>query len=136
MLVTRASAALASHVSASVSVGGIIFDTATLSGGANPTGTIVFRLYGAGDITCARPPVFTSTRPVSGDSSYSSDPFTATATGNYRFVAGYSGDANNFAVSGVCGVANETVPVTGQAATGHVLHGGQIQLPFSGGDFG
>ena len=53
-----------------------LVDSATLAGGAGMTGQITFSLYGPGDSTCAGPPVFTTTTPVSGSGVYPSAPFT------------------------------------------------------------
>ncbi len=98
--------------SGTVAAGGAIFDTATLSGGVNPTGTIIFTLFGPDNATCAGAPIFTSTKAVAGNGSYPSDPFTTVAAGTYRWMASYSGDANNSAVTSSCNAANESVVVT------------------------
>jgi len=103
--------------SPSVPVGGQINDTATLSGGFNPTGTITFRLYGPGDVTCAGPPLFSNTVPVAGNGSYNSANFTTTQPGTYRWIAFYSGDANNSPASGSCGDPAEIVVVTAAVAS-------------------
>jgi len=101
-------------------LGGAISDSATLSGGTNPTGTITFNLYGPNDATCTGAVIFTSTVTVAGNGSYASTPvFTPTATGTYRWIANYSGDANNAATANGCNGVNEnvvvTVPVIGTA---------------------
>ncbi|MEO8487835.1 MAG: IPTL-CTERM sorting domain-containing protein, partial [Betaproteobacteria bacterium] len=105
---------LVTVASAGGATGTQINDTATLSGGSNPTGTITFRLYGPNDATCATPALFTSGAvAVAGNGSYPSTPsFTTTLAGTYRWVASYSGDANNTAVAGVCNDANESVTIT------------------------
>ncbi|MCA1683968.1 MAG: hypothetical protein LC708_02420, partial [Actinobacteria bacterium] len=110
---------LSTVASPSVPVGGTIFDTANLSGGTNPTGTITFNLYGPGDPTCAGPPIATSTVPVAGNGLYPSGNFVVTTTppftgaGTYRFTATYSGDANNVAVGPTaCADPNEDVLIT------------------------
>src|SRR5262249_40910162 len=46
-------------------------DSATLSGGFNPTGSIDFPLFPPGDATCAVTPAFTQTATVSGNGTYS-----------------------------------------------------------------
>ena len=63
--------------SGTVAAGGAISDTATLSGGVNPTGTITFTLFGPNNATC------TGTRHLhldrgghAGNGSYPSGPFT------------------------------------------------------------
>jgi uncharacterized repeat protein (TIGR01451 family) len=103
---------ISTNASASVLVGGQIHDTATLAGGFNPTGTITFRLYGPNDATCATTAIFTSIVNVNGNDDYVSSAFTATAAGTYRWVATYSGDANNAVASGSCNDGNENVVVT------------------------
>jgi uncharacterized repeat protein (TIGR01451 family) len=92
--------------------GTVLTDTATLGGGVLPTGTITFRLHGPDDATCSAPPVATSTLPVGGNGAYTSDPFTATAPGTYRWVASYSGDVAHNPVSTACGDPAETVTIT------------------------
>jgi hypothetical protein len=57
---------------ASSSAGAAIYDTAHLSGGAQPTGTLTFKLYGPNDANCAGPPVFTFTSVVIGNGDYRS----------------------------------------------------------------
>ena len=104
---------LSTQASPGVVLGAAVSDTATLSGGANPTGTITFKLYGPNDATCSNTAIFTSTVTVSGNGSYGSTPaFTPTAAGTYRWIANYSGDANNNATSNACNGANENVTVT------------------------
>ena len=50
---------------------------------------------------------------VAGNGSYGSTPaFTPTAAGTYRWIANYSGDANNNATANGCNAANENVVVT------------------------
>ncbi len=93
---------------ASVPAGSAISDTATVSGGHSPTGSVTFNLFGPGDATCAGPPIFTSTNTLSGGSA-DSGPFSTTAAGTYRWVATYNGDTNNVSVSSGC--AEEPVTV-------------------------
>jgi hypothetical protein len=97
--------------SSGVTLGGALSDTATLSGGAAPTGTITFKLYGPNDATCTNAAIFTSTVPVSGNGPYASGSFTPTIAGTYRWIATYSGDPNNAATANTCNAANETVVV-------------------------
>lgn len=105
-------AVLTTQVSAAtVTLGQSISDSATLTTGGNPTGTITFRLYGPNDNTCAGTPVFTSVVGVNGNSTYFSQPFTPTAAGVYRWIASYSGDGNNPAASGACNDPNEQTTV-------------------------
>ena len=122
---------LATQASAAVVVGGTFSDTATLSGGASPTGTITFTLFGPNDATCSLTPVDTETVTVNGNGSYATPVgFTPTMAGTYRWIANYSGDANNAATANVCNGANESVVVSvatpalsTQASAGVVLGG-------------
>jgi hypothetical protein len=96
-----------------VTVGGGISDSAALSGGIlTPTGMITFSAYGPDNATCSGNPAFTSTVAVSGNGTYPSGSFNPTAAGTYRFVATYSGDANNNSASDACNAANESVVVS------------------------
>ena len=103
---------LATVASPSAPAGSAIHDTAHVTGGSNPTGTITFRLYGPDNDTCAAPAVFTSTVTVSGVGAYDSAPFTPTAAGTYRWVASYSGDDSNGSVATACDDPTESVVVT------------------------
>lgn len=108
---------LVTTASAAPAVGGQLSDTAVLSGATNPTGTITFRLYGPDDATCTGTVRSQSTRNVSGNGTYTSDAFTVTAPGTYRYVASYSGDATNAALATACGDPAETVVVTAGSTT-------------------
>jgi len=89
--------------------GGTVRDTAKLTGHHHVpiTGHVRFTLYGPGDETCATP-LRTSTSAVSNGSA-STGPVAVTAAGTYRWIATYTGDANNAAVSSAC--ADEPVSV-------------------------
>ena len=132
VVVSPAAPAIVTMASAPVPVGGSITDTATLSGGVNPTGTITFTIFGPNDATCSLTPAFTSVTSVNANGSYTSGPFTVTVAGTYRFVDNYSGDANNAAVTTSCNAANESVvvgpssPAIVTAASGTVHAGGTI----------
>ena len=93
----RAVPEIATTASAGGPLGTALTDTATLSGGTTPTGSIIFRLYGPNDATCANPAIFTSNAiAVNGNGSYTSaPPFTPTAPGTYRWRAFYTGDEVN-----------------------------------------
>ncbi|HET7471878.1 MAG TPA: hypothetical protein VFJ71_02025 [Candidatus Limnocylindrales bacterium] len=103
---------ISTNASDSVVVGGDIHDTATLAGGFNPTGTITFRLYGPNDATCTGAVIFSSTVNVNGNGDYDSASFKTSVAGTYRWIATYSGDANNAAAAGACNDADENVVVT------------------------
>jgi hypothetical protein len=96
----------------SVPVGAEVADTATLTGGYNPTGTITFELFAPGDSSCSGVPVFTSIAPLGEGGATASAPFAPLAAGSYPWRASYSGDANNEPAVGPCGAAGETSTVT------------------------
>ena len=91
--------------------GGSVTDTATLSAGFAPTGTITFQAFGPNSPVCGTPAVFTSTKPVNGNGAYTSDPLTAAGEGQYRWVVTYSGNTNNLPVTSPCNAPNETSTV-------------------------
>lgn len=112
--IERATPAIATAASADVVLGsGTISDQATVSGrfGAVPGATVEFRLYDAGDAGCTGPAIFTATAPLSDAGVATSPPFTPTVAGTHRWIASYSGDANNIPVSGACNDPGESVVV-------------------------
>jgi molybdenum ABC transporter molybdate-binding protein len=125
-----ASPTLSSTASGSVSAGGQISDSATLSGGSSPSGTMTFKLFGPGDTSCATP-LATSTATVSGNGTYQSAPFTTVTPGTYEWIASYGGDGANNGASGSCGGSGESVsvmavPTLSTTASSSVVAGGQI----------
>ena len=91
----------------SIVVGGAISDTATVTGGYNPSGTVTFKLYN--NATATGTPLFTdANEPLSGGVA-SSTIYATTATGTDYWVATYNGDGNNVSVAS--GVAAEPVTV-------------------------
>ncbi len=107
-------------------VGVAIHDTAKVSGGSSPSGTVTFALYGPGDTTCrtnlvANLPSFQVTL-VNGEAV--SPDFTTTDVGVYQWVATYNGNANNAPASGACGDSAE------QVVTAAVL--GEVSMPATG----
>jgi uncharacterized repeat protein (TIGR01451 family) len=115
--VVAAAPTLTTQASGSVLLGGSISDTATLSGGITPTGTITFYAYGPNDSTCGGTPAFVSTVDVNGNGQYNSGSFIPDVPGTYRFVANYEGDDKNKAVITACNDANESVVVTAPSPT-------------------
>jgi hypothetical protein len=105
-----ATPAMYTNASTNTLVGLQVFDHTNLAGGASPTGTITFRLFGPGDTTC-RTSLFTTTVPVSGTGSDNSPAYTTTAAGTYNWIATYNGDANNNPVTAPCGTASQAVIV-------------------------
>lgn len=90
-----------------VPVGANISDSATLSGGANPSGAVTFTLYGPGDTQCANP--IASTTGALTDATAVSGNLVAGPPGVYNWVASYPGDASNYGAISPCG--SETVDV-------------------------
>jgi hypothetical protein len=106
--VTKATPSLTGSASSGV-VGTAIDDEVTLSGGFSPTGEVTFSVYGPADATCSTP-LKTTTSPITGTTATSGD-FLPQQTGEFRWTASYSGDANNKAVSLACGAANQASTV-------------------------
>jgi hypothetical protein len=115
--VTKASPTLTTRATPTASAGGAISDTAILAGGSVPTGTVTFIVFGPNNATCVGTALFTSTKAVTGDGSYPSDPVTPTLAGAYSWVASYSGDVSNTATSTACNDPNETSIVTKSGPT-------------------
>jgi hypothetical protein len=112
VLVTQATPTLKTAAGA-VTAAGTISDQAVLTGGFQPGGTVTFAAYGPNDATCAAGAVFTATAAAS--TSVISAPFRPAAGGTYRWIASYSGDANNTPVSGSCSDPAEVVTVPAPA---------------------
>ncbi|MCU1396803.1 MAG: hypothetical protein JWM34_5231 [Ilumatobacteraceae bacterium] len=113
--VTPAQPSLVTVATVNTALGGQVADTAQIAGRLNPVAgsTITFNLYGPDDATCAKAPIFTSTVPVNADGTATSATFAPTLVGTYRWIASYSGDANNSAVIAACNAPNEAVSLLG-----------------------
>jgi uncharacterized repeat protein (TIGR01451 family) len=98
---------------ASGSTGDTYNDSAVLSGGANPSGTITFDLYD--NPNCTGQPLDEETVSVgNGNGTYDTPTgFQLNSAGTYYWVASYGGDSNN--MSAVSGCADEPVVVKGPA---------------------
>jgi hypothetical protein len=93
--------------------GGVLTDSATLSGGLNETGTIVFSLYSPTDVV-----VDTITVSVSGNGTYGTPSgYVPTSAGTYEWVAAYGGDSNNSSASSPMGSEPEVVSAAGPTIT-------------------
>lgn len=89
--------------------GGLLTDSATLSGGNIPSGSITFNLFAPNDPTYSSP-VFTQTININGDGTYGpTSGYLPTMAGTYEWVATYSGDVNNISVNSGQGNEPETV---------------------------
>src|SRR5205823_3495303 len=81
-------------------------DSAVLSGGTNPTGSITFTLTGPGGFS------FTQTDTVNGNGTYTAGdtlPTSGQVAGTYTWSAHYSGDTNNSSAPDQGGTAEQTV---------------------------
>ena len=95
----------------------ILTDAATLAGGFNPTGTIIFTLFHNGGTT----PVDTEMVAVTGNGTFTTPagftlPASGMVTGTYQWDATYSGNANNNTVTDN-NAANEQVTVSAASPT-------------------
>jgi DNA-binding beta-propeller fold protein YncE len=114
---------LTTHATKKSKVGKQISDAAHLAGGAAPGGTITFKAYAPSDVSCAKTPAFVSAGiNVSGDGGYSSAAFSPKKPGLYRWIATYSGDADNNAAAASCNALHETSLVKPKAKHHHHHH--------------
>ena len=95
--VTKAAPSLTTTAGGTVVVAGPpLTDTATLAGGASPTGTITFTLTNPGNTV-----VYTDHVTVTGNKTYSTAAgdhpggYTPSTVGTYQWAVSYSGDSNN-----------------------------------------
>ena len=112
-------------------------DSATLTGGDNPTGTITFTLFAPGGTSV----LDTETVAVSGNGTYSTpDGFLPTEPGNYQWIASYSGDSDNNPASAVTGSSSLISINSASGANPRagllVDSAGNLYGTTSGGDFG
>jgi hypothetical protein len=131
--VSKASPSITTTPSAGGVTGTHISDSATLTGGVSPTGTVVFKLYGPTNPPCSAAAVFTST--VTLPAALTSAVFSGTSTaGTYSWTAEYSGDDNNNPASSLC--ADETVVITSITSSGQGVQGltTVVTTPGTGGD--
>jgi hypothetical protein len=137
----QASPSLVTDATSGGNTGTPISDSATVSGGFNPTGTVTFRLYGPSDTTCGAAAIFTSAnRALNGGVAQSASFAATTTAGTYNWIATYSGDANNTSVSSKCG--DEPVAITTPnggvqgitTPTGSVQGISDVPTPSTGGD--
>jgi len=89
-------------------------DSAVLSGGYYPTGSITFTVSGPGGFSYSQTDMVSS-----GNSTYTASdtlPTTGTVTGTYTWTAHYSGDSNNNTANDQGGTAEQTVVSPAQVA--------------------
>ncbi len=115
LTVAKATPSIATVPSAGGLTGTVLNDTATLTGGATPTGNVTFKLFAPSAPTCSGSPVYTD---VDGTSPYATTGgYTSLVAGTYHWTADYAGDTNNIAISSGC--VEEPVVVT--APKGHII---------------
>ncbi len=112
-------------------VGTQIHDTAQVSGGDNPTGTVTFYLFSPSNATCSTNEdgagaIWSGTFALGADGSASSagSPFTTTEIGTYNWIATYSGDANNKGASTACSDEPVTIGMDPSSMTTTASSGG------------
>lgn len=110
--VTSAAPALTTTASPGGATGVVVLnDSATVSGGYSPGGSVTFNLYSPSQTCGTGTPAYTQTVPVSGNGTYTTSSTTPAATGGtWSWTASYSGDPNNKSAASGCG--QETVTVT------------------------
>jgi RHS repeat-associated protein len=101
----------ASPAAGTVTVGQPIGDTATVSGGFSPGGSVSFNVYSADDTSCQTPLNHNPLTANLTNGQASSPDFTPSTAGTYQFVATYEGDQNNQQVATKCGDPSEQVTV-------------------------
>ncbi|MGD0877316.1 MAG: sortase [Anaerolineales bacterium] len=108
-------------------VGDKLTDTATLTGGNSPTGTVTFKLFGPSDPTCSSTPIHTETGTVSSGSATTPNGFYSNTAGTWNWAAAYSGDANNSPATSACSSeavtlsqASPTITTSASPTTGTV----------------
>lgn len=117
VVINKAQPSISTHASpTSVTLGGSLSDTATVTGGQSPTGTVTFTLYGPNDTTCTGTPVSGTPATVGLDAATgkaTSPSITPTQTGIYRWQATYDGDGSNAAAGpNACSDPDENAAVT------------------------
>lgn len=142
LTVTDRSTLLVEATPSTVELGEPVRARASLAGAVETTGTVRFDLYRPTDDHCLSPPVFTSTVPISADGTATSDAYTPQRNagefrylGTYRWIASYSGDANNPpSIPQACGAPGQTVEVgkitptfTARALPEHATPGDDVQ---------
>ncbi len=133
-LFAKANPSIATQQSAGGPVGTELNDTASLSGGSSPTGSVTFKLFPPADATCAGAPVFTQ---VDAAAAYQTGPgYVSLVAGVYHWTADYAGDANNNATSSPCTAEPVTITkLTSETVTNihNGAHGVVLSVPIGTG---
>ncbi len=110
-------------------VGTVIHDTATITGGNGPTGTVTFRLFAnTADCTAGTGALSTSTEALSATAPIlaTSKDFVTAGVGTFQWLASYSGDQANHTVSSVCGSEPVSVSKATPSISTHASAGGPL----------
>ncbi|MBI5964683.1 MAG: DUF11 domain-containing protein [Chloroflexi bacterium] len=102
---------IASPTTGETGIAGTFGDTATVSGGDNPTGSVTFTLYSDSICTTAVSGMSGSGVISGGEASWSSS-WTPPLAGTYYWKASYPGDINNNPYTTGCLDANEQITIT------------------------
>lgn len=120
MVVNKAQPSIGTVLSStSVTVPGTFTDTANVTGGDGPTGSVTFYIYpGSSETVCDSDvnPVYTSDSIPLTDGSATTGSITLGA-GSYEVQAVYSGDTNNYGATSSCGSELVTVVTTTTSTT-------------------
>jgi hypothetical protein len=112
LTITKASPTISTLLSSlSIVVGSSVYDTATISGGYNPTGTVQYEYFSGS--SCGGSPTSVGTVEISSGTVPNSNSQQIDSAGSYSWMAAYSGDQNNNAESSTCEplTVNMTTPV-------------------------
>jgi hypothetical protein len=127
LVVGKASPTIATQLSSSsITVGGTVHDSATLSGATSDAGgSVTYTVYS--DSSCTTFAANGGTKTVTNGSVPNSDPVTFNSAGTFYWQAVYSGDGNNNAASSACqsetlvvGKASPTIATSLSATTGNI----------------
>ena len=113
--VLKATPTISADPSPDITLGGTITNTATVTDRVEPqTGAFInFFLYRSSDTNCSTPLLEDTGNPYpSSDEPVTSEAFTPTEPGTYKWVVVYTGDANNNPVETPCNDPDQTVTVT------------------------
>jgi hypothetical protein len=125
----KASPAIATSPSAGGTVGATtVKDTATLSGGSSPGGTITFTLYGpSAAANCSGAAVDTETMAISGNGTYTTPAGAKPSqAGTYWWTASYSGDSADNPAATKCGDESVTISQASPALATAPSGGGTV----------
>jgi hypothetical protein len=100
-------------------IGTTLNDTATLSGGNSPTGSVTFSLFAPTDQTCSGTAAYTETDTTAPYATVTG--FAGNVVGTWHWTAHYAGDTDNNPADSLC--ADEAVTVTkAQLGIGTTVH--------------